>query len=54
MRNNLNHLYYAACVEYSSYLQTGIKSFKDKADSLFQEYKDLGGKRTKLVYARSV
>lgn len=41
----LNDIHYAACIEYTSYLQSHIKSFKESADKLMKEYKNRGGKK---------
>ena len=45
VKRKLSDVYYSACMEYSSYLQSGIISFKEKADKLIEEYKTRGGKK---------
>jgi len=48
---SLNSIHFAACSEYTSYLQTGLKGFKEKADNLMAEYKNRGGKK-ELKYVK--
>lgn len=48
MKDSLNNLYYMACTNYTSYIQTGNKNYKELADNYFKAYKKQGGKKDKL------
>lgn len=44
----LNDLYYSACQEYTMHVQTGVPAFKANYETLFNIYKERGGKKEKV------
>lgn len=45
MGNKLADLYYSAKDAKYDYIRTGVKSFKEKSQKYYSEYKRLGGKK---------